>query len=268
MFAGKFALVSGSSIGIGRAIAIGFARNGARVALVARTQSNLEETSRLCIEAAKSSSNSCSSDHFPCIVADLSKVEECERVGAECERLFGRLDFLVNNLGTYQNSCLETLTKEQFDSLMNSNLRAHVFLTRHTLQLLARSGSASIVNISSLSGLRPVPNALVNCLAKTAINAFTQCTALELASKGIRVNAICPGITESKPDFSEFGLDEAATKKFFQQSASSNPQTRNTSVEDVVEAALFLCDQTRASRMTGVLLPLDGGFSLQMPKYT
>ena len=101
--------------------------------------------------------------------------------------------------------------------------------------------------------------------------------------------AYSPGITESKPDFSSFGLDEAATQKvflvshkglqlrppintfwflIFQQSASANPQARNTSVEDVTEAVLFLCDQTRAARMTGVILPVDGGFSLQMPKYT
>lgn len=114
-------------------------------------------------------------------------MEECERVAAECERLFGRLDFLVcilfpcfiystfhplneltnkyrvqvNNLGTYQHSSLETLTPEQFDSLMNTNLRAHVFLTRHTLHLLARSKSASVVNISSLSGLRPVQSIVI-----------------------------------------------------------------------------------------------------------
>jgi len=238
---GKTALVTGVTSGIGRAVALRFLQEGATVAGVARRSSEI------------------ANEKFHALAFDLSTDQgriDCVRIAVE--KLNG-IDILVQGAGIIGTGSIETTTLEQWDIMMNINLRAIFHLTQLTLpSLIERKGN--IVLISSVTGSRSFPGVLAYCVSKAALDQFTRCTALELAPKGVRVNAVNPGVVVTGLHRAG-GMNEDQYAKFLEHSKSTHPLGRVGSAEEVAGLVLFLASD-QASWITGATYPIDGGRSL------
>jgi NAD(P)-dependent dehydrogenase (short-subunit alcohol dehydrogenase family) len=247
----RVALVTGASSGIGRAAAIRLAREGAVVALVARRAERLHEL------AAHIRSET-SRESFP-IVADVTREADAERVVGSTVERFGAIHILVNAAGKLVPGSIENTTPAAWDETMNVNLRAIFHLMSLTVPHLA-AVRGNIVNVSSVVGLRTFPGILAYCVSKAAVDQLTRCAALELASKGVRVNAVNPGVVETEAHLSG-GMEPAAYSQFLERSRTTHPLGRFAQPEEIAELILFLVSD-KASWITGVTYSIDGGRAL------
>jgi NAD(P)-dependent dehydrogenase (short-subunit alcohol dehydrogenase family) len=180
----KVAIITGASSGIGRSSAILFASLGAKLVLVGRDETALNETTSQCTTDTTDIHN---------IIGDLSEPEVCTRVVTECIQKFGKLDILVNSAGILIPGSIEVMNMADYDTTMNINVKSVINLTQACLpHLIAQKGN--IVNVSSVTGTRSFPGVLSYCMSKAALDQFTKCVALELANKGVRVNSVNPGV--------------------------------------------------------------------------
>lgn len=243
---GKVAIVTGGGTGIGRACALAFARQGARVVVnYSRSREEAEQTAADCATAGGDG---------VAIQADVSRLAEIERMVADTVSRWDRVDFLVNNAGTTKFAAyddLDALTEEVWDSILAVNLKAVFFTSRAVAPHMRRVGDGSIVNIGSISAIRPVGSSIAYMASKAAVHSMTQSLAVALGPQ-IRVNAIAPGFIETRW---HAGRDAAA-----QSTRERTPLKRNGTPEDVADAALFLC---HASFVTGEIVVVDGGRFLQ-----
>jgi len=245
----KIAIVTGASSGLGKATALKFAGEGARVALVARRADELAKVARE-IENAGGVAHS--------IAADVTNDADVERIVRATVAAFGGIDILVNAAGIIANGSLETTKLADWDYLFRINTRAPFYLTQCALpHLAARQGN--VVNVSSVTGIRAFPGLLAYCSSKAALDQMTHCLALELASKGVRVNAINPGVVVTRLHRAG-GMSEEAYAKFLEHSKTTHPLGRAGEADEVAELILFLASP-RAGWITGVSMPIDGGRS-------
>lgn len=180
-FAGKVVLVTGASSGIGAQAAKKFAALGASLSLTGRKLENLEKIAAEC------------GGQKPFVVSgDITKPEDTKKIMEETIKKFGRLDVLVNNAGIIETGTIENTSLEQYDRVMNTNIRSIYDLTMHAVPHLIKT-EGSIVNVSSVNGIRSFPGVLAYNLSKAAVDQFTRCVALELAPKKVRVNSVNPG---------------------------------------------------------------------------
>ncbi|XP_071506213.1 glucose 1-dehydrogenase-like [Diadema antillarum] len=205
-FDGKVVLITGASSGIGAVTAAQFAEDGASVVLVGRNEERLGKTSQECL------SKGLSKDKVLTIKAEMSKEGDVQRTIETTIKHFGRLDVLVNNAGVVDvSTILGDNLMESYDWTMNINVRSVLHLSKLAApHLIATKGS--IVNVSSICGKRSVPNLLVYNISKNALDHFTRVTAVELASKGVRVNAVSPGLIVT-PIHGSFGQDDDQVRK-------------------------------------------------------
>ena len=244
---GKVALVTGASSGIGRAAAVKFAAEGARVALVARRADALAEVTRE-IKAKGGEGR--------IIVADVTREEEIERVVRETVTAFGGIDVLVNAAGIIANGTIENTRLADWDYMFNVNVRAPFYLIQRALpHLIERKGN--VVNVSSVTGIRAFPNVLAYCASKAAVDQLTHCAALEVASKGVRINAVNPGVVVTQLHRTG-GMDEQAYAKFLEHSQTTHPLGRVGQADEVAELIYFLASP-RAGWITGASYSIDGG---------
>ncbi len=246
-FEGKVALVTGATSGIGRATALAFAEAGAHVALVGR---NADALSSVAAEIRRHESEALE------ISADVTSETDAERIVAEAAEKFGGLDTLVNAAGILNNGTIETTALDAWDEMMNVNLRS-VF---HLMQLAAphlAASRGSIVNVSSVTGLRAFPGVLAYCVSKAGVDQLTRCAALELAPKGVRVNAVNPGVVRTEVH-RRGGMNEEAYTKFLEHSKQTHPLGRVGDAREVADLILFLASE-RASWITGATYSIDGG---------
>ena len=244
---GKVALVTGASSGIGRAAAVKFAAEGARVALVARRADALAEVTRE-IKAKGGEGR--------IIVADVTREEEIERVVRETVAAFGGIDVLVNAAGIIANGTIENTRLADWDYMFNVNVRAPFYLIQRALpHLIERKGN--VVNVSSVTGIRAFPNVLAYCASKAAVDQLTHCAALEVASKGVRINAVNPGVVVTQLHRTG-GMDEQAYAKFLEHSQTTHPLGRVGQADEVAELIYFLASP-RAGWITGASYSIDGG---------
>jgi len=242
--AGKIALVTGASSGIGRATAILFADQGAKVALVGRDKKALEETLKsLPKEAIR-------------ISADVTVDSDCEKIVHGAVAKFGKLDILVNAAGIIANGTIENATLQQWDDMFKINVRSIFYLMHLAMPHLIET-KGNVVNVSSVNGQRAFPNVLAYCSSKAALDHLTRCAALEMASKGVRVNAVCPGVTITQLH-RRGGMDEAAYRKFLEHSKETHPLGRVGNAEEIAQLILFLASAS-ANWITGVTYLIDGG---------
>jgi NAD(P)-dependent dehydrogenase (short-subunit alcohol dehydrogenase family) len=244
---GRAALVTGASSGIGRATALLFAEAGARVALVGRSAGALAEVAGE-IRARGGEARE--------VAADVTVEEDARRAVAEAVETFGGLDVLVNAAGGISNGTVETRALADWDAMMNVNLRS-VF---HLMQLAAphlERRPGSVVNVSSVTGLRAFPGVLAYCVSKAGVDQLTRCAALELAPKGVRVNAVNPGVVVTEIH-RRGGMAEEAYAAFLEHSKRTHPLGRIGEAREVAELILFLASD-RASWITGATYPIDGG---------
>jgi NAD(P)-dependent dehydrogenase (short-subunit alcohol dehydrogenase family) len=244
---GRAALVTGATSGIGHATALRFAREGARVALVGRDAATLKETAaRVAALGAEAVE----------IQADVMVEAHARRAVETAVEHLGGLDVLVNAAGIISNGTVETTPLSEWDAMMNVNLRS-VF---HLMQLAAphlERRPGNVVNVSSVTGLRAFPGVLAYCVSKAGVDQLTRCAALELAPKGVRVNAVNPGVVVTEIH-KRGGMAEEKYEGFLEHSKTTHPLGRVGSAEEVAELILFLASD-RAAWITGATYSIDGG---------
>lgn len=244
---GKVALVTGATSGIGRATALLFGGAGAAVAAVGRNGAELEAVAGE-IEAKGGRALT--------ISADVTVETDARRAVENTVSEFGALDVLVNAAGILSSGTIESTSLAAWDEMLNVNLRAVFHLTQLAVpHLEARRGN--VVNVSSVTGLRAFPGVLAYCVSKAGLDQLTRCAALELASKGVRVNAVNPGVVVTEVH-RRGGMDEESYADFLENSKRTHPLGRVGSAEEVAELILFLASE-RAAWITGVTYSIDGG---------
>lgn len=242
MLKDKVALVTGASRGIGRAIAETFAREGAKVVICGRKLDALETVARAIGPAA-----------VP-IVCHVGRSDQIKSMVDEVTRELGRIDILVNNAATNvaQAPCLK-IDEAMFDKMIEINLKSAFRLTQLVAPGMCERSSGSIINISSISGVRPQFEGLLYSVTKAALIMMTQSYALELGPKGVRVNAIAPGLIQTALS-AYYWEDEARREERTEQQAIRHLGQPS----EIAEVALLLASD-RSSFMTGQTLIVDGG---------
>lgn len=246
-FAEKTLLITGATSGIGRATALRFARAGASIAAVGRDQTSLEElTEQVNATGAQ----------FLAIRADLSLEEETGMAVSQTVEHFGGIDVLINAAGNISSGTIENTSVQAWDAMLHINLRAVFILMQKALPtIIDRRGN--IVNVSSVTGLRAFPGVLAYCVSKAGLDQLTRCAALELAAKGVRVNAVNPGVVVTEIH-KRGGMTEEQYEAFLEHSKETHPLGRVGQATEIAELILFLASD-RASWITGATYSIDGG---------
>jgi dehydrogenase/reductase SDR family member 4 len=242
---GKIALVTGGSRGIGKAITAAFAREGATTVICGRKQEALDDV------AAELGGNVIPR------ACHVGKPEELARWVEGVTRDFGPADILVNNAATNvaQGPCLN-VDDAQFDKMIEVNLKSAFRLVRLVAPAMCARGSGSIINIASISGIKPQFEGLMYSATKAALIMMTRCYALELGPKGVRVNAIAPGLVQTV--LSEYYWKDPARQAAF---LAKMPLKRIAQPEEIAEVALLLAGD-RCPYLTGEVITVDGGSTL------
>ncbi len=246
-FTGKSALVTGGAAGIGRVIALAFARQGASVVAADINLAGAEETIRR-IEAFGGTG--------VCRRADVSSEEDVRNLVAFAAERYGTLDFACNNagLGSGQVPIVE-LPRERWDRIVAVNLTGVFQCLKYELQQMLKQGYGSIVNIASVASFIGSPGMAGYVATKHGIMGLTKTAALEVATKGIRVNAVAPGIVNA-------GLTDSASEEFIKGALAAHPIGRMAEGEEIAAAVLWLCSD-EASFVLGHTLPVEGGMTIQ-----
>lgn len=245
-FAGKVVLITGASSGIGADAALHLSSRGASVVVVGR---NADRVSKV----AKKIRDQGSPEPLE-IVADVTS--DPERIIDETIAAFGKLDVLVNNAGIGIGSFDTLGSLDVYDQIMATNVRAVLALTKLAVPHLERT-KGNVINVSSIASSIIIPNGMGYAMSKATLDRFTQCAAVELGRKGIRVNAINPGAIVT-PILEKAGIDEETQQAFYEKCKETYPAGRVGQVADTSTAIEFLAADT-SSFITGHLLYVDGG---------
>ncbi|MFY9753992.1 MAG: SDR family NAD(P)-dependent oxidoreductase [Candidatus Acidiferrales bacterium] len=247
---GKVAFITGGGTGIGRAIALQFAREGARVVLAGRRKAPLDQVAQEIRTAGGESLT------LACDVTDRAAVESAL---AATVRAFGRLDIVVNNAGAAVVAAADSTSDDDWHRLLAVNLTGTFFVSRAALPLLRHSGGGSIVNIGSVLGLVARKERAAYCAAKAGVTGLTKAMALDHAHERIRVNCICPSIIET--ELGAYTLSQTADPEAERARRRAEiPLGRMGTPADVAQMAVYLASD-EASWVTGAALPLDGGLT-------
>jgi NAD(P)-dependent dehydrogenase (short-subunit alcohol dehydrogenase family) len=238
---GQVVLVSGASRGIGRAIAEGFARGGARVVITGRDAATLRRTAR----AIGAGAETC----------DVAVAAQVRRLAGRVVRRFGRIDTLVNVAGVNRRKPAEDYTEEDYDFILGVNLKGAFLLSQEVGRRMLAAGRGCQINVASLNTDRPLKGVLPYAVSKAGIAHMTRALALEWGPRGVRVNALAPG-------FILTDLTRAlwADPQMRRWAETNTPQGRLGAPEDMVGTALFLASKA-SEFMTGQVLYVDGGFT-------
>lgn len=249
--ANKVCIVTGATSGIGLAIARELSLEGAHLVLVGRNAAKGNDI------AAELSSQ----ERKPLFVsADLGDRTAPERICSATLERFGRIDILVNNAGLLINGSALECSDEDWDRVLDVNVSAAFRMSRAVLPSMLTQRYGSIVNVASDWALMGARGAVAYCVSKAALTQLTRCMALDHATDGVRVNAICPSDTDTPMLDLAFPGDDRAAK--VQALADTIPMGRVGRVEEIAKVAVFLASDS-ASFMTGSLVPIDGGTSAQ-----
>jgi NAD(P)-dependent dehydrogenase (short-subunit alcohol dehydrogenase family) len=246
--ANKTAIVTGGGSGIGRAIAVAFAREGASVAVCGRDRKKLDH---LAAEIGAINGRCLS------VVADVSIAKQVELAVRMTAERFGRLTTLVNNAGVLIAGTAESLSDDEWEHTFSVNVRGAWLMARAALPHLRAAGGGSIINIGSVLSLQGARNRVAYAASKGAVLAMTRAMALDHAAEKIRVNCICPGMVETEM-IARFNADETARR----QRLAMHPVGRFGQPEDIAGLAVFLASDESAWT-TGAAFPVDGGYTAQ-----
>ena len=247
---GKVVIVTGASSGIGRSAALLFANKGSTVVAVGRNAKELTVLSK-----KVTSKNGAIKPYL----ADVTEMTQLERIASEAIHNHGQIDVLVNSAGVIKNGTLETTTLDDWDRMFHINLRAVFVLSQKCLPYLEET-KGNIVNVSSVAGTRSFPNILAYAVSKAAIDQLTRCSALELAPKGVRVNAVNPGVVVTNIH-KRGGMEDVAYDAFLEHSKETHPIGRVGNPQEIAELIYYLASD-KASWITGATYEIDGGRAL------
>jgi len=240
-FEGKVAIVTGATSGIGMATARKFVEQGGKVAAAGRKKDVLSKIA---------------SANIRTYAVDLLNERSTADFVQTVLQDFGGIDVLVNAAGIIAGGTVENTTLADYDLMMNINVRSLFQLTQLALpSIIERKGN--IVNVSSVTGLRAFPNVFAYCVSKAAVDQLTRCAALELAPKGVRVNAVNPGVVRTGLHRNS-GMTEDAYAAFVERSKTTHPAGRIGEPEEIADLILFLAS-SKASWITGGTYSIDGG---------
>jgi len=249
-FAGKVVLVTGATSGIGHAVAVRFAQASAHVVAIGRNQSELNVVKGELEQAGAQAL---------AIAADVTDEGQVGNALNQAVERFGGLDVLVNAAGHISSGTIENTSVEAWDAMMNVNLRAVFQLMQMAVPELSKT-KGNIVNVSSVTGLRSFPGVLAYCVSKAALDQLTRCAALELAPKGVRVNAVNPGVVVTEIH-KRGGMSKEDYERFLEHSKTTHPLGRVGEAKEIAELVLFLASP-KASWITGGTYSIDGGRAL------
>lgn len=253
----KVALITGSSYGLGKAAAVLFAGEGARVVVVGRTQAKGEDVVAQ-IQAGGGEALFAK--------ADVSQSAEVQRLIPAAVDAFGRIDILVNNAGVQPRSGpLAEQTEEDWDRVVDTNLKGYFLLMKYTLPQMVKQGGGVIVNVSSAQGLVGVPNISPYAATKGGIITITKTAAIEYARHNIRINCVAPGMIRTpmlENMVANLPADSVEAQAMTELATQLIPLGRIAEPEEIAPAILFLAsDESRY--MTGAVLVVDGGYAAQ-----
>lgn len=240
---GKIALVTGASRGIGRAVALKLASEGAKVAINFAGSTSKAEAVKQEIEAQ--------GGEAILVQADVSRADAVEEMVAKVQEAFGTIDILVNNAGITRDGLLLRMKEEDFDAVINTNLKGVFHVTKVVSKLMMKKRTGRIVNMASVVGLVGNAGQTNYAAAKAGVIGFTKSAAREFAARGITVNAVAPG-------FIHTDMTDAMPEKAKEATLATIPLKRIGEPEDVANAVLFLASDC-ASYITGQVFAVDGG---------
>jgi NAD(P)-dependent dehydrogenase (short-subunit alcohol dehydrogenase family) len=245
---GKTAVVTGGGTGIGRAIALALGHEGARVAIWGRRREPLEEVAG---EIKRAGGNA------KVVLCDVTHGQAIRYALEETEAAFGPIHVLVNNAGALSVSTVESISEEDWDRVIETNLKGPFLMSRAVLPSMRRAGGGSIVNIGSVLGLVAVKDRAAYCASKGGLTLLTKAMALDHAHENIRVNCICPSVVETEFVKSVFA-DTPEGRAAKEARVATIPLGRFGKPEDIAGLAVFLASDESAW-MTGAAIPVDGG---------
>ena len=251
---GKVAIVTGGTSGIGQAVALLFVEEGAKVAVIGRSESKGEAT----LDKIKSNGGKALF-----IKTDVSKSGDVKKMIEETMNAYGRIDILVNNAGINPVGTTLDTSEELWDQVMGINLKGTFLCSKYALRHMLDQGGGSIINVGSINSFMSFENEVAYGVSKGGVLMFTKATALDFAKKNIRVNCICPGAIKT-PMLQEVFNESPDPKAVEDLMKSKHPMNRIASPEEVAKVALFLaCDDS--SFITGAAIPVDGGILAGWP---
>ena len=239
----KVAFITGATRGIGKQIAITFAKEGYDIAINYRTENEELENTKKEIEE----------NNVKCLAVkgDVSSFEDCERCVNEIIKEFGKIDVLVNNAGITKDTLLMRMKKEDFESVIDVNLVGTFNVTKNVISYMMKARSGNIVNISSVVGISGNSGQTNYSASKAGIIGFTKSLAKEVASRNIRVNAVAPG-------FIETNMTDVLKDDIKEEISKNIPLKRMGTADDVANAVKFLVSE-ESSYITGQVIQVDGG---------
>jgi 3-oxoacyl-[acyl-carrier protein] reductase len=242
-FENQVAVVTGAGRGIGHAIAVRFAREGARVASVSRTESNAQKTA--------DEINSMRADAAKAYAVDVADQAAVQKAAAEIFEQFGRVDILVNNAGVTRDGLSMRMSMDDWDTVMNTNLKGAFNFTQAVMRRMIKQRSGRIINISSIAGLTGNAGQANYAASKAGLIGLTKTLARELASRGITVNAVAPGLIETD-------MTTVLSEEIRQAILQKVPLGKLGEPEDIAGAVAYLAS-AEANYITGQVLTVDGG---------
>ena len=240
---GKTVIITGASRGIGKGIAEVFAQQGANIAFTYRSS---DEKAKALEEEL--SANGCKAKGYK---SDASDFDAAQKLAADVLEEFGSIDVLVNNAGITKDGLLMRMSEDDFDSVMDINMKSVFNMTKAVLRPMLKQRKGSIINMSSVVGVKGNAGQANYSASKAAINGFTKSTALELGSRNIRCNSIAPGFIETE-------MTEALEEEQINEWRNSIPLKRGGTTEDIANVTLFLASDMSAY-VTGQVLHVCGG---------
>jgi NAD(P)-dependent dehydrogenase (short-subunit alcohol dehydrogenase family) len=248
-FVGKVALITGGNAGIGRAAAIEFAKQGAKVVVSGRREKEGHEV----VAEIKASGG-----EAIFVKTDVSKESDVKAMIEQTVATFGRLDFAFNNAGVEQLlTPLPDQSEESYDQIMDINVKGVWLSLKHEIPAMLRTGGGAIVNNSSVAGLIGAATVPIYVASKHAVNGLTKSVALEYAKQNVRVNAVAPGAIETR-----MYRDFAKAPEVRQAMEAAHPMGRIGQPEEIASTVIWLCSDG-ASFITGQIFPVDGGYTAQ-----